>query len=126
MNYKQFCLKLKTFNCKINQYLFDIENKMFKKLKLTGIGFKVYPFKNFLSNTLLFKVGFSHSIFLKINKNICNFYLKFNNVFITSDFIFEVTKITNQIKSFKLVDFFVPKGILFYNEKVILKNYNKK
>ena len=69
----------------------------------------------------LFKLGFSHNIFLKINDPIFSFCLKFTEVYIISNSIDSTNKICSLIKSFKLINIFIGKGILFYNEKFSLK-----
>lgn len=119
-------LNIKTIISNIKRFLVNIEIKIYKKLKLIGIGYKVVAFKNFLYNVFLFKIGFSHPIFFKSNHSIFCFCLKFTNFFIIDDFSYNINKICSLIRSFKTINIYTGKGILFYNKFIDLKKNKKK
>ncbi len=109
----------------INQFLLTVELKIYKKLILVGIGFKVTFFKNYLSNVFLFKLGYSHSIFLRQNRFVSGFCLGLTKIFITSNFVAQIDANCFFIKSLKNINLFTGKGIFFYNEKCNLKKIKK-
>jgi large subunit ribosomal protein L6 len=117
LNYQK-CLFISSFK----ENLVEIQNKFFHKLKLIGIGFKI--FKTRLSNILLFRLGYSHPIFFSI---------KFYNVTITKEtklFLESRTYIDTRsflglIRKLKIPEVYKGKGIFYSNEKIFLKKGKK-
>lgn len=112
------CKSLMVF---IKKCIYENLNKIYKKLNIVGIGFKVFKVIYFLTEILVFKLGFSHSIYLKIPTNIILYCIQFLKLFLISNFLYNIISLVFCIKSFKFTDLYVGKGIFFYNEKIRLK-----
>ena len=122
---KELNFQLNSLSYNINSYLFEIKNRIYKKFQLIGIGFKIFQFKNFLNKAYLLKLGFSHNIYLKINKTVFSFCVKSIEIYVISNYINKINNICSLIKLFKLPNSYKKKGILFYNEKIKLKKAKK-
>lgn len=124
---KSIKMEQKLFYNKIRLSIIEITNRLYKKLNLVGVGYKVFKTKNYINNEiLLFKLGFSHFVFMKINKNkIDLFCLKNTKLFITGSF-FKLNQVSAIIKSLKKPEVYKGKGIRFQNEQIILKQVKKK
>ena len=109
----------------IKQLLVETSVPIYQKLKLVGVGYRAFPVENFEKELLLFRLGFSHSIFLKIPKNIDIFCLKLTKLFINGNSYQNVTLNSAQIRSNKFPEPYKGKGILYENEKIILKEGKK-
>lgn len=103
------------------------------KLKIKGIlqGFKLnlflkgLGFKAFIeNNNLILKLGYSHSIIIKIPNNIKIINQTNKLVFNSNDWIF-LTKYVHFIKNFKKPEPYKGKGLLLKNEIIILKEGKK-
>nr|YP_008475352.1 ribosomal protein L6 [Achlya hypogyna]AGS55475.1 ribosomal protein L6 [Achlya hypogyna] len=103
------------------------------KLKIKGIlqGFKLnlflkgLGFKAFIEqNNLILKLGYSHSISIKIPENIKIINQTNKLIFSSSDWVF-LTKYVHYIKSFKKPEPYKGKGLLLKNEIIILKEGKK-
>ena len=106
----------------LKQFIFELNNyKIYKQLKLIGIGFKVYKFMA-NNSILIFKFGFSHSIYFKLIKNITikNFH-NTQMLFLLSNSLLAILKYSNFIKLLKPIDVYTGKGVFFYNENIHLK-----
>lgn len=115
-------------NCyRIKLCIVEVSKKLYKKLNLVGVGYKIFKTKNYKSSDiLLLKLGFSHFIFIKIKKLSINlFCLKNIKFFINGNFV-RINQICALIKSFKKPELYKGKGIRFQNEKIILKQIRKK
>jgi len=109
----------------LKQLFLDNSSKFCKKLKLVGVGFRVSTFEILTNNFLHFKLGYSHSIYFKIPKNLKTFCMKSNTLFIVGDSYSFVTQIAALIKSLKIPELYKGKGILYTTEKIILKEGKK-
>lgn len=109
----------------IRQLLIETSATVYQKLKLIGVGYRVLPVENLEKDLLLFKLGYSHSIFLKIPKEINIFCLKLTKLFIFGNSYQEVTLTAAQVRSTKFPEPYKGKGILYENEKIILKEGKK-
>jgi ribosomal protein L6P/L9E len=105
----------------IKKFLLELLIKTYKQIKLVGTGFKVNTINNFLINVLVFKLGFSHFIYLKTSCNITHFSHLSLKVFLISDSITNLINLSFLIKSLKLTDVYNGKGIFYYNEQFKLK-----
>ncbi len=103
------------------------------KLKIKGIlqGFKLnlflkgLGFKAFIENdNLILKLGYSHSIDIKIPENIKIINQTNKLIFTSNDWIF-LTKYIHYIKNFKKPEPYKGKGLLLKNETIILKEGKK-
>jgi len=109
----------------LKQLFLDSSSKFCKKLKLVGVGFRVSTFEILTNNFLHFKLGYSHSIYFKIPKNLKTFCMKSNTLFIVGDSYSFVTQIAALIKSLKIPELYKGKGILYTTEKIVLKEGKK-
>ncbi len=103
------------------------------KLKIKGVlqGFKLnlflkgLGFKAFIeNNNLTLKLGYSHSIIVKIPENIKIINQTNKLIFNSNDWIF-LTKYVHFIKNFKKPEPYKGKGLLLKNEVILLKEGKK-
>ena len=114
-----------TYLSLLKQSFLEVSVPLFKKLKLVGIGFKVIV-ENILGyNFLIFKLGYSHNIYFKIPKNIKIVCLKSDTIFILGQSYHAITQVSAIIKSYKVPEPYKGKGILYENEKILLKEGKK-
>lgn len=100
--------------------------KIFKQLFfLKGIGFRVILIEINNYKILKFRLNFSHNIYLKLPENTNVIYFNFNKFCIVSYSKLNFNKIVSLIKSFKSLDVYKGKGILFENEIIKLKKVKK-
>lgn len=104
--------------------LYQVQHTFFKKLKLVGVSYKVFNKKLKDFNIIEFKLGYSHSIFLKPTKNVSVVCYKSNTLFIQGNF-FDVAQYASIIKSYKIPEVYKGKGILYQNETIKLKQGKK-
>jgi large subunit ribosomal protein L6 len=109
----------------LKQMLSDISLLFCKKLDLIGVGFRVSTLKVLNLNLLHFKLGYSHSIYFKVPKNLRTFCLKTNKLFILGYSYLFVTQIAALIRSYKVPEPYKGKGILHTTEKITLKEGKK-
>ena len=112
----------KNLNSKIKQNILESSITINKRLKLVGVGLKVFRMDK---NLIHLKLGFSHSIYHKIPKKIEIKTGKLNSIFIFGNSIQIVTQLACNIKSYKKPEPYKGKGILYYNEKIKLKQGKK-
>lgn len=109
----------------IKQKLVEMSYTLFTKLKLVGVGYRVFPHKK-LQNQVYFKLGYSHLIYFNIPINLTVFCYKFTKMFIYGNISYNLlTQVASQIRSCKVPEIYKGKGILYYQEKVILKKGKK-
>lgn len=105
----------------IKRLCFDTISKSWKKLKLQGIGYKFSIISNKHVNILHLKLGYSHSIYVKL-PNYVTVKLTNNNVlFLQSNSIEKLFLVSELIKNCKRPDPYKGKGILYVNENINLK-----
>lgn len=109
----------------IKQLFLETSTIFYKKLKFVGVGYKVFCTENISTNLLLFKLGFSHSIYFKIPDNIKIFCLKQTKLFLYGTSCQSVTQIAALVQSCKKPEPYKGKGILYENEKIQLKEGKK-
>lgn len=107
----------KTIMSLLKQFLIELQGVLYGKLTLVGVGFKV--FKTNYNKILLFKLGFSHSIYFKLNFNI--YILKSTKIFIIGNFYQKIINLLGIVKLLKIPEPYKGKGILVFNEKIKLK-----
>ena len=105
----------------LKQYSLESFFSSYKKLRLIGVGYKVFIKKNFLTPVLEFKVGFSHSIFFKLTTEVKILCLKFLSCYIFGNSVKNLTQLAAVIRLAKLPEPYKGKGILYKNEKIKLK-----
>jgi large subunit ribosomal protein L6 len=105
----------------INLFLVEIENKIYHKLKISGIGYKVLELEELSNKILFFRLGFSHYVYFKVSKNIFVFCSKSVEIFVKGKSFYNVKRTSAEIKSLKKPEPYKGKGISYYNEIKKLK-----
>lgn len=114
-----------TYVVLIKQLILEIETSFCKRLVLVGVGYKVVLLQISNINILHLKLGYSHSIFIKVPKTLQIFCLKANKFFIKGDSYRFVTQIAAIIRAYKTPEPYKGKGILYSTEKITLKEGKK-
>jgi large subunit ribosomal protein L6 len=109
----------------IKQLLVEVTAPVYKELKLVGVGYRVFPVENFAHHLLLLKLGYSHPIYVRIPTNTNVFCLKLTKLFIYGHSYQRITYIASKIRLIKAPEPYKGKGILYENEKIILKEGKK-
>jgi large subunit ribosomal protein L6 len=109
----------------LKQLITETSAKIYIKLKLIGIGYKVFNVENFQNQLLLFKLGYSHFIYFQISKQLKFFCLKLTNLFLWGKSYQTVKATAALIQSYKKPEPYKGKGILYNNEKIQLKEGKK-
>jgi large subunit ribosomal protein L6 len=109
----------------IKQLLVETSYIVYKKLKFVGVGYRSFDVEAFENKLLMFKLGYSHSLYFKVPEKIKIFCLKFTKLFIFGHSYQNVTQVASLIRSYKKPEPYKGKGILYESEKVILKEGKK-
>jgi len=105
----------------IKNLILDVSLIEYEKLTLVGVGYKVSNINLGKLKIIKLNLGYSHSIFFKVPTNLKIICLNSNKVFIIGSSLNLRSKIASIIRNYKSPDPYKGKGILYYNEKVILK-----
>lgn len=105
---------------KIKKVLFESFKYACRKLKLVGIGYKMFLIENKKGSFLHLKLGLSHSIYLKIPEKL-KLQIHSNNLIISGNSLKTVEVFTSMVKSYKKPDPYKGKGFLYVNETIKLK-----
>lgn len=108
-------------NSKIKLYLLEIEAKISLKIKLFGLGYKIFEITSFNSKILFFKLGFSHFIYYKIPDNIQIYIVKSLQLYMNSYSFYTAMFNLAIIKFFKKPDSYKGKGFVGVNDNLKLK-----
>lgn len=109
----------------IKQAILETSYLLYQKLKFVGIGYRTFDVDNFENRLLLFKLGYSHPIFFKIDAEAKIFCLKRIKLFIYGNSYQNITQTAALIRSYKKPEPYKGKGILYENEKIKLKEGKK-
>ena len=110
---------------KIKQIIIEVSYTLYNKLNLVGVGYRVFAHEK-LPNQIYFKLGYSHLIYFKIPNDLNSFCQKFTKLFLFGNCSFDsLTHTAAQIRSCKLPEPYKGKGILYNQEKIILKKGKK-
>ena len=110
---------------KIKQILIEITYILHCKLNLIGVGYRVFTHEK-LANQIYFKLGFSHLIYFRVPLGINIYCQKFTKLFFFGNSSYNLlTQTTAQIRNCKLPEPYKGKGILYDQEKIILKKGKK-
>ena len=104
------------------QHLNGLETGFKTFLEIKGLGYKVFLEKN----SLLFKIGYSHTVSINIPRDVSFFLKKKRLIKITALSLHAVKSITKKIQKLKKPDLYKNKGISVFNEKIILKEGKKR
>jgi hypothetical protein len=115
--------KLEKFASFLLNYYKNFERPFRKKLIMRGLGFKVNLTEN--NKSLKLKLGFSHSIDLRIPKEVS---IKINKQSINLEGFNKtsVGNFANKIRKLRLPDSYKGKGVWYKNEVRVLKELKKK
>ena len=120
-NKKKIKILQGTTNALLKQLIIETSILLYQKLKLVGIGYRTFAVDNFENKLLFFKLGYSHYIYFKIPAKIKICCLKATKLFIYGNSYTAITQTTSLIKSYKKLDPYKGKGILYATEKIKLK-----
>jgi len=110
---------------KIKQILIETTYTLYNKLNLVGVGYRVFSHEK-LSNQIYLKLGYSHLVYFKIPSDLNSFCQKFTKLFLFGNCSFDsLTHTAAQIRNCKLPEPYKGKGILYDQEKIILKKGKK-
>lgn len=109
----------------IKKLLKDITLGTVQKLKLVGVGFRIFIHKKSKINLFFFKLGYSHNVYFKIPNNIQVECPKPTLIFISGTNTQEVNNFGALIRSLKKPEPYKGKGFLYENEKIVLKEGKK-
>lgn len=110
---------------KIKQILIESTYTLYQKLNLVGVGYRVFAHEQ-LKNQIYFKLGYSHLIYFKIPSELNTHCQKFTKLFLFGNCSFDLlTQTASQIRVCKLPEPYKGKGILYDQEKIVLKKGKK-
>jgi large subunit ribosomal protein L6 len=109
----------------IKQILLEFSVLLFNKLKLVGVGYRVFPIEIFNNQLLHFKLGYSHQIYFKIPEHLNISCIKSTKLFIFGTSYQFVNQVAATIRSYKVPELYKGKGILYETEKITLKEGKK-
>lgn len=105
----------------IKNSILDVSLIEYEKLTLVGVGYKISNLNLGKLKIIKLKLGYSHSIFFKVPKNLKIICYNSNKFFIIGSSLNFRSKVASIIREYKYPDPYKGKGILYYNEKIILK-----
>lgn len=110
----------------IKRAFFDVTLVTCKKLKLVGVGYKVFEEQTkFDQKYLHFKLGYSHSIYYKLPTDISIKIHQLNKMFLSGYCNDNLSKNASVIKGLKSPEPYKGKGISYANEIIKLKEGKK-
>lgn len=123
---QQQTMKLLKFYNIIQNLLYGVHHLFSKKLLFIGVGFKIWlKISNNKTKVLLLKVGFSEDLYIPVPKNIMIFPFKYTLLLIRGLDKKRVQQFASLIKSYKKLDKYKGKGILYKDEIITLKDGKK-
>lgn len=109
----------------IKQLLIETTAMTYQKLKLVGVGYRAFPVENLEDRLVLLKLGYSHSIYFRIMPKTNLFCLKLTKLFIYGSSYQQVTSTAAKLRLNKTPEPYKGKGILYENEKIVIKEGKK-
>jgi large subunit ribosomal protein L6 len=109
----------------IKQLVIETSYILYQKLRLVGVGYRSFEMNTFKNTLLPLRLGYSHPIYFKISKKSNIFCLKNTKLFIYGNSYQNITKTASLIRSYKKPEPYKGKGILYENEKIIIKEGKK-
>lgn len=114
-----------TTTAKIKQMLIETTYTLYHKLNLVGVGYRVFSYEQ-AENQLYFKLGYSHLIYFRVPSPLKTRCQKFTKLFVFGISSFDnLTQTAAQIRACKRPEPYKGKGILYNQEKVMLKKGKK-
>ena len=109
----------------LKQLLIETSTLISMKLKLHGMGYRVSSTDVSTRNILTFKLGYSHLIFLKMSEGLSVSCFSRTKLCILGNSYQNVTQIAAYIRSIRSPEPYKGKGVLYEDEKVLLKEGKK-
>lgn len=109
----------------IKQMILEVSFTFSKKLVFVGVGYKAFPIEFFKNQLLQFKLGYSHQIYFKVLNSLNVYSHKATTIFISGNSNQNVSQTAALIRSYKKPEPYKGKGILYDNEKIVLKEGKK-
>jgi ribosomal protein L6P/L9E len=109
----------------IKQLIVEISVTLYRKLKFIGVGYRALELDSFKNKLLLFKLGFSHFLYFRISMSVQIFCLKLTKLFIYGNSYTNITQMASFIRSYKKPEPYNGKGILYDDEKIVIKEGKK-
>lgn len=110
---------------KIKQVLIEITYTLYYRLNLVGVGYRAFMHEK-LKNQIYLKLGYSHLIYFRIPLGVNAYSQKFTKLFLYGDNSYDLlTQTAAQVRNCKLPEPYKGKGILYDQEKIILKKGKK-
>lgn len=109
----------------IKQLIIETSSVLYKKLQFIGVGYRTFDVDSLKNELLMFKLGFSHSLYFKIPNNSNIFCLKLTKLFIYGNSYQTISQTAALIQAYKKPEPYKGKGILYENEKIKLKEGKK-
>ena len=114
-----------TTTSKLNRLLIETTYCLYSKLNFVGVGYRVFPYE-LLRSQVYFKLGYSHFVYFNIPFSLNSYCQKFTKLFLFGVNSFELLKQTTaQIRLCKVPEPYKGKGILYDQEKLLLKKGKK-
>ena len=105
----------------LKQMIIETSTIIYKKLELIGVSYKVLLEESFNNKLLILKLGFSHLVYFRIPQNLTIFCKKRTLIIISSNYYQHLTYISAFIRNLKSPEPYKGKGILYENEKILIK-----
>ena len=109
----------------LKQGVLETSVKIYQKLKLVGVGYRVFLFNLLTYKVLRLKLGYSHEIYLKLDEKIHFSCMKTSIIYIYGNFYQAITETSAKLRSCKVPELYKGKGVLYENELIILKKGKK-
>jgi large subunit ribosomal protein L6 len=109
----------------IKQMILEVSFVFSKKLVFVGVGYKAFPIELFNNQILQLKLGYSHQIYFKVSNDLNVYCHKATTVYISGNSNQNVSQTAALIRSYKYPEPYKGKGILYDNEKIVLKEGKK-
>jgi large subunit ribosomal protein L6 len=108
----------------IKQLLVETSTILNQKIKFVGVGYRAFKIINY-KKLFMFKLGYSHLIYFNVPENLKFFCLKFTKMFILGSSYQQITQLAALIQCCRKPDPYKGKGVLYENQKIILKEGKK-
>lgn len=109
----------------IKQMILEVSFVFSKKLVFVGVGYKAFPIELFNNQILQLKLGYSHQIYFKVSNDLNVYCHKATTVYISGNSNQNVSQTAALIRSYKYPEPYKGKGVLYDNEKIVLKEGKK-
>jgi ribosomal protein L6P/L9E len=107
------------------QCVLELFTTFYQKLKFVGVGYRVFNINNFKNQILLFKLGYSHFLYVKVKDDITTFNSKTIKLVLFGRNYHSLTQMLFLIRSFKKPEPYKGKGIFYATENIRLKKSKK-